>query len=119
MLRAFLFVGLAYFLLACSVLGYMAVTKAEPLEINSKGATVSTLAGVLGAMGALGVVFAIKAGGKPLLVAPLVFAGAPLVNTLVSMIWDKPEKSPEPILLSFGILLAALGAGLVLRFKPV
>ena len=117
-LRAFLFVGLAYFLLACSVLGYMAVTKAEPLEINSKGATVSTLAGVLGAMGALGVVFAIKAGGKPLLVAPLVFAGAPLVNTLVSMIWDKPEKSPS-LFFYFGILLAALGAGLVLRFKPV
>ncbi len=116
--RAFLFVGLAYFVMAAAILGYMALTRAEPLVFTRRGVSVSTLAGVLGALGALGVVFAIKNGGKPLIVAPLVFAGAPVVNTIVSMIWDKPSKAPSAMFY-LGILLACGGAALVLRFKPV
>ncbi len=117
-LRAFLFVGVAYFVMAGAILGYMAATGAEPLVFTRRGVSVSTLAGVLGALGALGVVFAIKNGGRPILVAPLVFAGAPVVNTIVSMIWDKPSKAPS-VMFYLGILLACGGAALVLRFKPV
>jgi len=116
-LRAFLFVGLAYFLLAGGVLVYLYSARAEPLEFPGKAMTVSTFAGILGALGALGIVFAIKAGGTPLLVAPLVFAGAPVVNTLVSMAWDRPAKAPSAMFY-VGILLACAGAALVLRFKP-
>ncbi len=116
-LRAFLFVGAAYFLIAALTLGYLILSKSEPLQLTRQGVTLSTVAGILGAFGALGIVFAIKSGGAPLAVAPLVFAGAPIVNTVVSMLWDKPAKSPN-VMFYFGIVLACVGAAIVLRFKP-
>ncbi len=116
-LRAFLFVGLAYFIVSAAVLAYMVAGKVEPLVFTNKGMSVSTLAGIAGAIGALGIVFAIKNGGKPLLVAPLVFAGAPIMNTFVSMMWDKPVRMPDWRFF-LGIVLAGVGAAMVLRFKP-
>jgi drug/metabolite transporter (DMT)-like permease len=116
-LRAFLFVGAAYFLIAGLTLAYLVLSKSEPLQLTRQGVTLSTVAGILGAFGALGIVFAIKSGGTPLAVAPLVFAGAPVVNTLVSMLWDKPTKPPS-VMFYFGIVLACVGAAIVLRFKP-
>jgi hypothetical protein len=116
--RAFLFVGLAYFLMAGAILLYLSVSKAEPLVMTSKGMTTSTIAGILGAAGALGVIFATsRYGGSPLVVAPLVFAGAPIVNTFVSMIMHRPETAPKPMFY-VGLLLAAAGAAIVLRFRP-
>ena len=116
-LRAFLCVGTAYLLVSIVVLAYLFIFKAEPVELNGKAISWSTIAGVLGAIGALGIVFAMKTGGKPILVAPLVFAGAPVVNTIVSMLWSKPEKPPGTLFYA-GIAFAALGAVLVLRFRP-
>ncbi len=116
-LRAFLFVGLAYFVVSIYVLAHMYLTKAEPFEFTTRAVGFSTFAGLLGAVGALGIVFAMRHGGSPILVAPLVFAGAPIVNTLVSMIWSKPTKPPS-VYFYVGIALAAVGASLVLRFKP-
>jgi hypothetical protein len=116
--RAFLFVGLSYFIMAGAILLYICSSRIEPFEMTSKGVALSTVAGLLGAAGALGVIFAVnRFGGSPLYVAPLVFAGAPVVNTLVSMAWDRPGKAPHP-LFYVGIILAAAGAGLVLGFKP-
>ncbi|RIK65733.1 MAG: hypothetical protein DCC65_12055 [Planctomycetota bacterium] len=116
-LRAFLFVGLAYFLVAVCVPGLLILGKAEPAVFPMKGMSVSTMAGVLGALGALGVILALRTGGKPIYVAPLVFAGAPIMNVIVTMIWDRPHRAPAmPFYL--GILMAAVGAALVLRYKP-
>ena len=116
--RAFLFVGLAYFLMAGAILLYISVTKVEPLLVTSRGVSISTFAGILGAAGALGVIFATsRYGGSPLIVAPLVFAGAPIVNTFVSMLMHKPESRPSPLFF-VGLLLAAAGAAMVLRFRP-
>ncbi len=116
-LRAFLFIGLAYFLVSAVVLAYTVVAKAEPLNFPMAGVRLSMAAGVLGALGALGIVFAIKSGGKPLSVAPLVFAGAPIMSTFVAMMWDKPDKPPA-LMFYVGIATAALGAAMVLRFRP-
>lgn len=116
-LRAFLFVGLAYFLVSIYVLFHMYFTRAEPFLFTKSGVSYSTVAGFLGAVGALGVVFAIRHGGSPIIVAPLIFAGAPIMNTLVSMIWHKPAKPPS-VYFYLGIIMAAVGAGLALRFKP-
>lgn len=116
-LRAFLFVGLAYFLVSVVVLAYAWIGRAESLKLTTAGVSLSTIAGVMGALGALGIVFAIKHGGHHIVVAPLVFAGAPIVNTLVSMTWDRPAKAPS-LWFFAGILLAGVGAAMVLRFKP-
>ncbi len=116
-LRAFLFIGLAYFLVSAVVLAYTVVAKAEPLNFPMAGVRLSMAAGVLGALGALGIVFAIKTGGKPLSVAPLVFLGAPIMSTFVAMMWDKPAKPPG-WMFYVGIGIAALGAAMVLRFRP-
>ncbi len=118
-MRAFLFVGLAYFIMAVVIPGVWLATHREPGDtgFTFSGTTMSTLAGILGALGALGVIFAMKFGGKPLYVAPLVFAGAPIVNVLVSMVWDRPATAPEPMFY-VGLVLAALGAALVLIYKP-
>jgi hypothetical protein len=48
---------------------------------------------------------------------PLVFGGAPLVNVLFT-IWQHPPKAAPNPLLYLGFLLAALGAGMVLYYKP-
>ncbi|MDY7095140.1 MAG: hypothetical protein SX243_19360 [Acidobacteriota bacterium] len=116
-LRAFLFVGLAYFLTAVLVPLGLLGAKMEPWEFTTKGMALSTTAGVFGAVGALCVILAMKTGGSPIVVAPLVFAGAPVIATLVSMTWHKPKTAPE-IWFYIGLVLAASGAAMVLRFRP-
>ena len=116
-LRAFLCVGIAYFLTAVLIPLALLAAKMEPMEFNIRGASFATAAGVLGAAGALCIILALKFGGTPTYVPPLVFAGAPIVNVFVSMAWHPPKSAPA---LGFyaGLVLAAVGAGLVLRFKP-
>lgn len=116
-LRAFLFVGIAYVLVAIICPGAMILANAEPKIFPAQGMKLSLLAGVFGALGALGVIFALKSGGKPIYVAPLVFAGAPLVNVIVSMAWDRKWAMPDWRFV-MGIVLAAIGTGMILRFKP-
>ena len=117
-LRAFLCVGMAYFMTAVVVpLALLAGPKLEPWEFTPGGIKYATLAGVAGAAGALCVILALKTGGTPLYVAPLVFAGAPIVNVIISTLWHKPKSAPEPWFW-LGLLLAATGAAMVLRFKP-
>jgi uncharacterized membrane protein len=131
--RAFLCVGMAYFVTAV-VIPLIALQfglaggetldfKTKDGSINSYALTFSTLGGIAGAAGALCIIFSIKNGGKPLYVAPLVFAGAPIVNAIVSILWHPPEEGarseylPGWLLFAAGILLAAIGAGLVLYSK--
>jgi len=116
-IRAFLCVGIAYFLTAVLVpLGLLAA-RMEPIQFNTRGTVYATVAGILGALGALCVILALKFGGTPTVVPPLVFAGAPIVAAFVSMGWHRPKTAPE-IWFYVGLLLAAVGAGLVLRYKP-
>jgi drug/metabolite transporter (DMT)-like permease len=117
-LRAFLCVGIAYFLVAVIIPGILFANKVEPLQFTSKGVSLSVLAGILGAVGALCVIFALKSGGSPLYVAPIVFALAPVINVFVSMIWSRPSKPPGSLFYA-GVVLVAAGVALVLRFKPV
>jgi hypothetical protein len=116
-LRGFLCVGLAYFLTAVLIPLGLLWRGIEPWDWNQRGIVLATLAGILGAAGALCVILALKAGGSPLVVAPLVFAGAPVINSLVSLAWHRPQSAPQP-LFYLGIALAAAGAYLVLRFRP-
>jgi hypothetical protein len=116
-LRALLCVGFAYFFIGVLVPVILLAREGELFNFNVAGSMAATLAGVLGAVGAVCIILAFQAGGLPTYVMPLAFAGAPLVNVLVSMAMHPPKTSPNPMLY-LGFLLAAAGAGMVLYFKP-
>jgi hypothetical protein len=116
-LRAFLCVGAAYFLVGVIVPAATLAAQDQLRGWNGPGVSAATVAGILGAMGALCVIYSFRAGGAPVFVMPLVFAGAPIVNVLYSM-WQHPPKAAPSPMLYLGFLLAATGAYLVLRFKP-
>ena len=116
-MRALLCVGVAYFLIGVIVPVVNLSYQGDMQGFTTKGMTAATLAGVLGAVGAVCIIFAFKSGGLPTYVMPLVFAGAPLVNVLYSMWLHPPKTAPHP-LLYLGFLLASVGAGMVLYFKP-
>ena len=115
-MRAFLFIGLAYFVMAVLIPGLWLYTHQVPEDpgFTLKGGLLSTLAGTLGALGALGVVFSLKYGGTPLDVAPLVFAGAPIVNVLVSWVIDIVNGKGQAPTWQFGAGLALAIAGTVI-----
>ena len=116
-LRALLCVGVAYFLIAVLVPVLMLRAQGGLSGFGAAGSAAATLGGALGALGAVCIILAFRAGGSPIVMMPLVFGGAPLVNALVSTAMHPPREAPSP-LLYLGFLLAATGAYLVLRFKP-
>ena len=115
--HAFLMVGVAYVLVAITVPGVM-IARAGTWDLFTPGAVGFTLgAGMLGALGALGIVLALVNGGRPTVVPPLVFAGAPIVSTFVAMLYNPPQNSPSPVFY-LGVVMAAAGAYLVMSFRP-
>jgi hypothetical protein len=142
-LLAILCVGVAYFLLAVLLPGALllqAPAGQHPV-LTSTGLSFAGLAGAAGAIGAIGVIFATKSAidaakesGLPpatykLFIAPLIFGLAPIINTLVSMVWhpeglDKRgpfvfEVEPPHWILWVGIFCVGLGAALVLYSKEL
>ena len=108
---------MAYVIVAILIPGVV-VARAGGWDLFTAGGVSFTIAaGVLGALGALGIVLALANGGRPNVVPPLVFAGAPVVSVFVAMLYNPPEHSPSPVFF-VGILMAAVGAGLVLAYRP-
>jgi hypothetical protein len=117
-MRALLCVGVAYFLIAVLVPLAALMSQGQGLRgFNTSGTTAATIAGALGALGAVCIILSFRAGGSPTYVMPMVFGGAPLVNVLYSIYTHPPKESPNP-LLYLGFLVTAIGAGMVLYFKP-
>jgi uncharacterized membrane protein YhhN len=117
-MRALLCVGVAYFLMAVLVPIGALFSQGEGLRgFDSSGTTAATVAGALGALGAVCIIFSFRTGGTPTYVMPLVFGGAPLVNVLYTMYIHPPKTAPNPLLYA-GFLITALGAGMVLYYKP-
>ena len=118
--KAFLFVGLAYFLTA--VLAPLLVLKLQGAvwTFPVKGALWSLLAGTVGAAGAFCVLLAFGAKGTPPVVMSIVFGGAPVVNALYSLTLHPPQGGWSAIRWPFyaGLLLVALGGCLVTLYKP-
>jgi uncharacterized membrane protein len=135
---AILCVGVAYFVIAVLFPLYVFLSGREQWpELKTTGLVFSGLAGVAGAIGALCVVFAsksavdaAKAAGLPpatfrLYIAPLIFGLAPVINTLISIVWHpKPGAWAHFGLedlpgwkLWVGIVLVGAGAFLVLFSK--
>ena len=117
-MRALLCVGIAYFLVGVLVPLAVLMAQGQGLRgFTAAGAGAATLAGTLGALGAVCIIFSFRTGGLPTYVMPLVFGGAPLVNVLYTMAIHPPKTAPSPWLY-IGFLVTALGAGMVLYFKP-
>ncbi len=116
-LRPFMCVGAAYFLIAVLVPALLLARWGERGGWTSKGVLWSLLAGAAGALGALGVILALGFGGKPIYVMPLVFGGAPVVNTLLSAAMNRAFGQLKAPFLA-GLLLVVTGAVTVLVFKP-
>jgi drug/metabolite transporter (DMT)-like permease len=113
----FIFVGVAYFLIAVLVAWAFLAWRGEPGNWSSGGVFWSFLSGVVTAVGALGVILAMTSGGSPIYVMPLIFGGAPVVNTVVSMWLSKSFKEAGPLFYA-GLILVIVGAVVVLVFSP-
>ena len=137
-LMSILCVGVAYFFLAVLIpLGLFLSKKHAWPALKATGLLFSGLAGVMGAVGAIAVIFASKAavdaakaaglpdGSYRAYIAPLIFGLAPVINTLVSLVWHPKPGSPWHFKLEhlpgwkliLGIVLVGLGAFLVLYAK--
>jgi uncharacterized membrane protein len=128
---SFLCVGVAYFLIAVLVpIGLLATTEKTP-NWNAYGITFATLAGVAGALGALCVIFANRnvahSPQDKLYIGPIIFGLAPLLNTLISLVWHPKagtldawhfglEHAPN-WKLYVGIVFTGIGAAFVLYSK--
>ena len=118
--KAFLWVGLAYFLVAVLAPAGMLVAKGASWSFPMKGMAWSLIAGLVGAAGAFCVLLAFGAKGTPATVMTIIFAGAPIVNAIVALTLHPPRGGWKSIPLPFfaGILLAVIGASLVTLYKP-
>jgi len=118
--KAFLFVGLAYVLTAVIAPSVLLIADGASWSLPAKGMMWSLLAGVVGALGAFGVLLAFGAKGTPSVVMSIVFAGAPVVNSIVALALHPPAGGWSNLRWQFaaGIFLAALGGFLVTKYKP-
>ena len=122
-LRPFICVGVAYLLVAVIApalliqFGIMEQGKGLTSGWSMGGIWWSLIAGGAGALGALFLLIALnyaptKPYPPPLLVMPLVFGCAPVVNTIFSM-WARNKWNLNPLFLA-GMILVAVGAVTVL-----
>ncbi len=118
--KAFLFVGVAYFLVAVLAPLSILYFKGASMSFPAKGMMWSLIAGTAGAAGAFGILLAFGAKGMPSVVMSIVFAGAPIVNAIVALSVHPPHGGWSSIRWQFfaGIIIAAFGATLVTLYKP-
>lgn len=124
-LRAFLMVGVAYFLVAVLIPAFFLLVAKDPTAKANPNFNMIPMwwgiaAGTAGALGALCVIFAANEAGRAgvIYVAPLVFAGAPIVNTIATITIFHPTKTMPDIRFFLGLGLAAAGAAMVMLYKP-
>lgn len=124
-LKAFLFVCIAYALIGVAA-AIVLKMRGSNWSLTGSGITWSLIAGTAGALGAFTLVLALGAaapiykGAAAAAVMPIVFAGAPVVNTIVAMTIHPPEGGLKALPLPFilGCVLAASGAFMVAKFAP-
>ena len=118
--KAFLFVGIAYFLTAVLAPLALLMFNGASWDYPMKGMAWSLIAGIAGAAGAFGVLLAFGSRGSPAVVMTIVFAGAPVVNAVCAIAIHPPQGGLGGLRWQFvvGILLAVLGGCLVTFYKP-
>jgi len=124
-LKAFLFVCIAYALIGLASAA-MLKWRGSNWSFTGGGIKWSLIAGGAGAVGAFTLVLALGAaapiykGAAAAAVMPIVFAGAPIINTITAMLLHPPDGGWKSLPLPFiaGCVLAATGAFLVAKYAP-
>lgn len=142
-LLAILCVGGAYFVIGVLFPLFLFLTGQQqlPSPMKTTGLVFASLAGMAGAIGAICVVFASSAAMQTglaqkainpefnpatyrLLIAPIIFGLAPVINTLVSSVWHPQKGNPFHFGLDLpgwklwvGVLFVAIGVAIVLYSK--
>ena len=118
--KAFLFVGLAYFLTAVLAPLLLLWLRGADWSFPVRGMGWSLVAGIAGAAGAFCILLAYGARGAPGAVMSIVFAGAPIVNAVVALWLHPPTGGWSAVRWPFyaGIVLAATGGYLVTVYRP-
>ena len=123
--KAFLLVGVAYFLTAVLAPLVVLYLNDASWSFPAKGSIWSCLAGVVGAIGAFFVLMAFAAKGSPHRrdvnrFAALQSSGLPIVTAIVATLSHPPPGGFSSVRWPFvlGILLAALGGCLVTLYRP-
>lgn len=116
-LRPFLCVGLAYFVIAVLAPLTLMQVFVEPGGWTFHGTAWSLAGGAAGAMGALGIIMAFNFGGKPIYVMPLVFGGAPVINTFTTILHEGTYQQTTSLFYA-SLMLVIGGAVTVLVFAP-
>ena len=115
--RPLICVGASYFLIAVIVPTLLLSVWHEPGQFTFRGSIWSMLGGATGALGALGIIMAFNFGGKPVFVMPLVFGGAPVVNTFVSVTQSGSWGQLHAMFYA-GLIVVMAGAVTALVFAP-
>jgi len=118
--KAFLFVGVAYFLTAVLWPLVILWKNGASWTFPAGGAGWSLVAGIAGAVGAFCILLAFGANGTPTVVMSIVFGGAPIVTAVSAMMVHPPPGGFSSLRWQFvvGILLAALGGSMVALYRP-
>ena len=117
-LKPLICVGLAYLVVGVIFPAVYLFTQGQLFTTWTMGGFIwSFAAGTAGTIGALGISIAMADGGKPQVVMPLVFGGAPLVITAISMTRYKLWGEASPVFFA-GVILVIAGAVTVLLFAP-
>ena len=118
-LRPLLCVGIAYFVLAVIIPLLIMYTSESgfPETTEFSGWFYSLLAGICGSVGALGIILSFTFGGKPVFVMPLVFGGAPIINTIISVLEMEQIGDVNPLFFA-SLTIVIIGAIVTLVTAP-
>jgi hypothetical protein len=119
--KAFLFVGIAYFLTAVLAPLAVLVMNGASWKMPAAGMTWSLVAGIAGAAGAFFALLALGAAKGSPAVMSVIFAGAPIVNAVVAVAMHPPQGGLSAVKWPFvlGLVLAAVGGGMVTLYRPM
>jgi len=117
--RAFLCVGMAYFVIAVVLPAVLIYSSGDSSggHWTTKGVLWSFAAGTVGAIGALGIIVAFNFNATPHYVMSMVFGCAPIVSAFVSAYLSGAYKEINPKFLA-GLVIIAVGAVMVTLFAP-
>ncbi len=116
-LRPLICVGLSYFVIAVILPFIIKPLVNDPGDWTTVGTMWSLAGGAAGAIGAIGIILAFNFGGKPIYVMPLVFGGAPIINTFTTLMISDNLHDIHPVFIA-GLIMSIIGAVTVLVFAP-